>query len=293
MPKRWKIMRPIIFSPLLTMSGRRGKFMSNRCCKMTPHTTQAFVTLWVSVSEGKDLHTVLKTWHIYWENWTVFMQQVWKFYLLMLKKKHKLKKKTCTQTHNQFSVICDTARSVWHWLLSANSTLGAALASFAANPGKEITDTHNAVFCSSAKKKTSPLSHRKKRTIHKFTQTWPFPRTKPRKPFFSKNMASNTRLAQWLAHTKAAVWLRQSSLHSFILVPNTVAHYYYLHHKKRQSLAHNQSHSHCNATLMAAVWLQTTVKKYERKLHSGFISSLNGVIKKRWDGTHVWACHPN
>lgn len=41
---------------------------------------------------------------------------------------------------------------------SANSTLGDALASFAANPGKEITDTHNAVFCLSAKKKTSPLS---------------------------------------------------------------------------------------------------------------------------------------
>lgn len=59
-------------------------------------------------------------------------------------------------------VVWKAAFSVWHWLLSANSTLGASLASFAANPGKEITETHNAVFCSSAKKKTSPLSPQKK-----------------------------------------------------------------------------------------------------------------------------------
>lgn len=68
-----------------------------------------------------------------------------------------------TDTQPVFWLLGKAARSVWHWLLSANSTLGAALASFAANPGKEITDTHNAVFCLSAKKKTSPLSPRKKK----------------------------------------------------------------------------------------------------------------------------------
>lgn len=31
---------------------------------------------------------------------------------------------------------------------------------------------------------------------------------------------------------------------------------------------------------MGAVWLQTTVKQYERKLLQDFITFLNGVIKK-------------
>lgn len=85
-------------------------------------------------------------------------------------KTHTLKRNACWHprvlSHRQVLGVWKAARSVWHWLLCANSTLGDALASFAANPGKEITDTHNAVFCLSAKKKTNPLSLYKRRYRH-------------------------------------------------------------------------------------------------------------------------------
>lgn len=98
--------------------------------------------------------------------------------------------------------VWKATRSVWHWLFCANSTLGDALASFAANPGKEITDTHNAVFCLSAKKKTNPLSLYKRRYRHSHSLS-PCPRSKPRLSFISRNMPSNIcACAQWLARSK-------------------------------------------------------------------------------------------
>ena len=105
----------------------------------------------------------------------VILLVVWKVWYICrlghtLTKKKQIEKKKREHPHRpshrdttSFLVVWKAARSVWHWLLSANSTLGAALAGFAANPGKEITDTHNAAFCSSAKKKTSPLSPQKKK----------------------------------------------------------------------------------------------------------------------------------
>lgn len=156
---------------------------------MTPYTGLAFVTVWACVSWDRDFCSMKLSFdycdkhktpkpqsNILLESWTV-----WHIHRLEhivhiayaravkctyeMNKDTQIEKKNCTlssthmvsQRHNQFLVVWKAARSVWHWLLSANSTLGAALASFAANPGKEITDTHNAVFCSSAKKKTSLL----------------------------------------------------------------------------------------------------------------------------------------
>lgn len=109
-------------------------------------------------------------------------------------KTHTLKRNACwhprAPSHRQVSGVWKVACSVWHWLLCANSTLGDALGSFAANPGKEITDTHNAVFCLSAKKKTNPLSLYKRRYRHSHSLS-PCPRSKPRVSFISRNMPSN------------------------------------------------------------------------------------------------------
>lgn len=96
-----------------------------------------------------------------------------------------------SQSHNQFLGVWKAACSVWHQLLSANSTLGDALASFAANPGKEITDTHNAAFYLSAKKKTSPLSPQKKVLLTNSHSLSPILVQNQRIPFVSRNMASN------------------------------------------------------------------------------------------------------
>lgn len=98
--------------------------------------------------------------------------------------------------------VWKATRSVWHWLFCANSTLGDALASFAANPGKEITDTHNAVFCLSAKKKTNPLSLYKRRYRHSHSLS-PCPRSKPRLSFISRNMPSNMCLCSVARSLKA------------------------------------------------------------------------------------------
>lgn len=93
-----------------------------------------------------------------------------------------------THSHSQSqAVVWKAAFSVWHWLLSANSTLGASLASFAANPGKEITETHNAVLCSSAKKKTSPLSPQNGLYTN---APWPNTHTQPGIPDFSRKHGS-------------------------------------------------------------------------------------------------------
>lgn len=98
--------------------------------------------------------------------------------------------------------VWKATRSVWHWLFCANSTLGDALASFAANPGKEITDTHNAAFCLSAKKKTNPLSLYKRRYRHSHSLS-PCPRSKPRLSFISRNMPSNMCLCSVARSLKA------------------------------------------------------------------------------------------
>lgn len=141
-----------------------------------------------------------------------------------------------TQRHRHtsaFLAVWKAARSVWHWLRSANSTLGDALASFAANPGKEITDTHNAVFCLSAKKKTSPLSPERGGRGTKTLKTNSPPSSfRTKNPFVSRNMASN----MGPGSNKAPLWLKQFSLHFLILLPNTVAHYYYLHHSSKEGI---------------------------------------------------------
>lgn len=121
-------------------------------------------------------------------------------------KTHMLKRNACWHPRElsprQGLGVWKATRSVWHWLFCANSTPGDALASFAANPGKEITDTHNAVFCLSAKKKTNPLSLYKRRYRHSHSLS-PCPRSKPRLSFISRNMPSNMCLCSVTRSLKA------------------------------------------------------------------------------------------
>lgn len=131
-------------------------------------------------------------------------------------------------------------------------------------------------------RKSAPLSYRTQRQHTNSHCLGPFLTHNQELPFSPGTWLQICLLLVPLSH-KAALWLQRASLHFFILVSNTAVHYYYLHHsqkKKKKNLAYNQSHSHCYAALMAAVWLQTIVKKYESELHLCFIIFLNNLIKK-------------
>ena len=61
---------------------------------------------------------------------------------------------------------------------------------------------------------------------------------KPRIPFFSRNTVSNMGLA-FLAPSYKSILVTET----LILVPNTVAHYYYLHHSNKAGMWLTISHT--------------------------------------------------